>query len=71
MYKKYEATLINNEGCLFDVVSSTSITKIKQWAKDRSGIYTLEIYDHLEAVIYKYIIKNNRVCNKTIDKVFK
>ena len=48
------ATLINDQGCHFDRLESTSMQKIREWAKDRSGFYTLDVNS------VKFKVKNNR-----------
>ena len=60
------ATLINAQGCHFDRLESTSMKKIKDWAKGRGGCYTLavdsvaNIRNGIDQSI-RFKVKNNRL----------
>ena len=64
---RYYATLVNNDNLQFDTNYFNNIKKIKEWAKDRNGVYDLTIHyidgngiDWL--VPYGcYQVKNNRI----------
>ena len=64
---KYYATLKNLEQLQFDSNYFNSIKKIKDWSKDRNGVYDLTIHYVSNGVIdilqpYGcYQVKNNRI----------
>ena len=64
---KYYAILENLDNLQFDCNYFNSIKKIKEWAKDRSGIYDLTIHyvdeQGIDWIIPQgyYQIKNNRI----------
>jgi hypothetical protein len=60
------AILINDKGCHFDSIELNSIAKIKEWAKDRGGEYTLDVdsvYNIMNGLdeSTQFKIKNNRI----------
>jgi hypothetical protein len=56
---KYQATLVNNQDCVFDTMQSSNLTKIKAWAKYRGVCYTLKVETE-ESVVF-YVVKSNRM----------
>lgn len=59
------ARLINDQGCEFDKADISSLKAIKEWAKGRSGEYTLDI-DSVYNIMngfdksLQFKVKNNR-----------
>lgn len=69
----YKAILVNDQGCVFDQVSDTNISRIKSWAKDRGGAYQLKINNHYLTSTYEvrqnkvYFVKNYQGFNHGIN----
>ena len=56
------ATLINNQGCIFDTINSNSLSNIKKWAKNRGGIYYLDIkIVNSPDIWWQFVVENNKI----------
>ena len=49
---KYQAKLVNSQGCEFDNGKFNSVSSAKKWAKGRGGKYKLVIIDGENRVEY-------------------
>lgn len=54
--KKYNASLINDQGCSFDVGSFKNMKDLKSWARGRGGCYSVYINTEL-----LFTVRNNRL----------
>lgn len=54
--KKYNASLINDQGCSFDIGSFTNMKNLKTWVRDRGGYYSVYINTEL-----LFTVRNNRL----------
>ena len=57
---KYNAILINSEGCVFDSTTGNNIKHLRSWAIGRGGEYTLEVSLRDGLHCNSYCCKNNR-----------
>ena len=57
---KYRAYLRNNQGCVFDACNFANLRSLRDWARDRGGIYELIIETRNGSEI-TYVVKNNRI----------